>query len=118
YPDRIEDCCREWTSAMPRDELRELEIAEKKRSLGIMSKEELHRRFADVRDSRKHTIELMADGMAELALNAEVAAAEQGIPPNLGAVMLNSLMINEDLKELSDKVAKLDHDYPSELAPV
>lgn len=108
FPDKLEQYTVERTSNMPRDHKYEFELAKLKMEAGILSRAEVIRRFSDGADSERLALELAADKVAEFAEAAEIAKAEQGIPPNLSAAFLASPFLTEDMQDLSKQIAKLD----------
>lgn len=87
-------------SMLPRDEAADFELAMKKRSEGILSKQEMIRQFSQVPDDLRLRQELAADRMEELASVREKAAALNGGSPNMLAPMLASPFIDYDTSKL------------------
>lgn len=99
-----------WQSLLPRDEQTEIDVAEKKRSMGIWSRAEASRRLADVNDTEKLALELAADDRYDMAIAAEKAKALQGSPINYSAPFLSSLFLSEDLLDIAKDIGKLSED--------
>ncbi len=92
----------EFTSALPKDEQTELDLALKRRSAKIWSHAEAIRRVSGVEDQERLALELAADDRAELALAYEKQKAVLGISPNLSCVFLGSLPLTEDLLPIAE----------------
>lgn len=111
-PDRLDISSINWTSAMPRDELAELNIAKLKKELKLISQAELLRQFQESEDSEGLALELAADEMHDLALACETGKAEQGLPPVLSCAFIGSPYLNEDLESVAKQISALDNKHP------
>jgi len=96
-----------WPSMLPRDEAAETDLIQKKLAMKIISRAEAARRIVEVTDTERAALELAADELSELALNAEKARSLQGQTPNFSAVSLGSLFINEELLDIAKKLGEL-----------
>ncbi len=116
-PEELYCTSTEFTSPLPRDEVSEMDMAQKKITAGVWSQAEAVRRLSGVNDSRRLALELAADKRAEIAIAAETARAEQGLQPNLAVVFLGSVMLSEDLEGLTKSIAELEQEGMNESAP-
>lgn len=89
-----------FTSLLPKDEPAEFDLAIKKKEAGVLSTQEMIRRFAGVNDNLRLRQELAADQMQELAMVREKAAALNGGAMNPLAALLGSPFIDYASKEL------------------
>lgn len=91
-----------FTSALPKDEQTELDLALKRRASKIWSQAEAVRQVSGVEDIERLSLELAADDRAELATAYEKQKAALGISPNLSCVFLGSLPLTEDLLPVAE----------------
>lgn len=100
-PDNIYNLLVEFTSLLPKDEQTEVDLATKRLSLGIWSTAEAIRRTSGVKNLRRLTLELAADGRAKLANTLETARATMMQTPVFSSVFLSSPFLSEDLQDVA-----------------
>jgi hypothetical protein len=109
-PETYLDIQVSWASLLPRDEQAEIDVAEKKRALGVWSRAEAARRLSDVNDTERLAMELAADDRYDIAIASEKAKALQMSPVNFSAPFLSSLFLSEDLVDIAKDIGKLSED--------
>ena len=94
-----------YTSALPRDEITELNAGKLKVDMRVWSVVEAQRHLSGVSDFERLALEVAADERKDLVLNYEKQLGLQGTMPNLSSVFLGSSMLAEDLSEVASESA-------------
>lgn len=103
FPERLNDTYVETQSLLPRDYVTELDVAAKRKELGIWSTAEAIRQLSGVKDYRRLVVELSADARRKMAEQIELQRALNGQQPYLNVGLLGSEALSEDLDNLLEE---------------
>lgn len=101
-PARAEEVHAHFTSMLPTDDSAELDRIIKMVEAKLLSRAEAIRRVSKVRDTRRHSTELLADTMQDTLVVGEKQRVLDGKPINPASLLIGSPFIHEDLIKFAE----------------